>query len=314
MHTRHKLQTMTALTLLLVTLVLPGIARAQLTVFACEPEWAALTSEIGGDRVTVFSATHFMQDPHHIQARPSLIAKARQADLLICSGAELEAGWLPLLLRKAGNANIMSGPGQFFAADYIQKLEIPEQLDRSLGDVHAEGNPHVHTSPENLIHIAHQLSERLALLDAAGAEQYRQAGRQFQQQWKIRAEQWKQQAAVLQGLNIICHHKYWSYLVDWLGMKLVATLEPLPGVAPSSQHLAKVSKLAEQQSVAMIVHVAYVSERPANWLAERTGLPVVSLPASVDYQSGQSLDSWFSSIIDSLTAAADIRSSVTGNN
>jgi zinc/manganese transport system substrate-binding protein len=277
--------------------------QAGIDVFACEPEWAALVKELGGDRLNVYSATTSMQDSHHIQARPSLIAKARRADLLVCSGAELESGWLPLLLRKSGNASIQPNqPGYFMAADYIEKRDVPEKLDRSMGDVHAEGNPHIHTSPENILLVADALYERLAEIDVENRADYLARYQSFEKLWKQSLEQWKAKAAVLSGVNIVTHHTYWTYLNEWAGMHVLATLEPVAGVSPSSSYLAKVKKQLSQQKPKMILHVSYVSDRPSQWLAEQTGSPVVALPATVDFQGGQTLSQWFDDVIQRLLA------------
>lgn len=285
-----------------VLLLIPGVANAALSVFACEPEWAALAKEIGGENLAIYSATTAAQDPHHIQARPSLIAKARRADLLICTGAELEVGWLPVLLRKAGNANIQPGrPGRFIAADYVPMLEKPERVDRSLGDVHAEGNPHIHTNPENILRIAGPLHERLKQLDPDNADSYVENYRVFMQQWNTLMARWTQEVVALNGQPIVSHHTYWSYLNAWLGLNRVATLEPIPGVPPTSSHLAKVKKQIEQTDIIMITLADYANDRPAQWLSQSTGIPVVSLPASVDFQQGQTLEQWFDVLIESLT-------------
>src|SRR5436190_5007831 len=125
--------------------LLPWPVLAALNVFACEPEWAALAQEIGGDKVSAYSATTALQDPHRIEARPSLIARARNADLLICSGSELEVGWVPLLLVQSGNSRIQPGsPGFLEVSQFVVKLEVPRVVDRALGDIHPAGNPHVH--------------------------------------------------------------------------------------------------------------------------------------------------------------------------
>lgn len=277
--------------------------QADINVFACEPEWAALAQELGGDELTIYSATTSMQDPHHIQARPSLIAKARRADLLVCSGAELEVGWLPLLLRKSGNAEIQQNqPGNFAAADFVKKYDVPESLDRSMGDVHAEGNPHIHTSPENILLVAAALQKRLSEIDTDNAEYYQQRYQVFEKQWKQSIAQWQQQIEFLRGESIVTHHRYWTYLNRWIGMRVLATLEPIPGVSPSSSHLAKIKKQLAQQNIRMIIHVTYVSDRPSQWLAEQTGAPVIALPATVDYQGGQTLSQWFDEVIGKLAS------------
>ena len=125
-----------------------SFAHATLKVFACEPEWDALARELGGDQVEVYAATTAQQDPHRVQARPSLIAQLRQADLLVCTGADLEAGWLPVLLRQARNPAVQPGqPGHFLAADQVTLLEVPTSIDRAEGDVHPQGNPHIQIDP-----------------------------------------------------------------------------------------------------------------------------------------------------------------------
>ena len=303
---RSNLRRLFSVSLVFGLMFISGSAQAALNVFACEPEWAALTKAIAGDRLTVYSATTAMQDPHHIQARPSLIAKARRADLLVCSGAELEVGWLPLLLRKSANADIQPGqPGHFFAADYVEKQGVPEKLDRRLGDVHAEGNPHIHTSPENILLVAEALQKRIAEIDPDNADYYQTRYELFEKNWRNKMQQWHQQTLSLRGANIVTHHTYWRYLNSWLGLNVLATLEPVPGVSPGSSHLAAVKKAVVQRDVTMIMHVSYVSERPAQWLFEQTGVPVVRLPATVDYQNGETLSQWFANVIDLMTAVVD---------
>ena len=286
--------------LMLMLIAVPDV-HATINVFACEPEWAALAEEIGGDRLTIYSATTSMQDPHHIQARPSLIAKARRADLLVCSGAELETGWLPLLLRKAGNANIQPGqPGNFVAADYVEKQDVPKKLDRSLGDVHAEGNPHIHTNPENILLVADALRQRLSEIDVDNKKNYSSRYLAFEKKWSQLMLEWKKQTSFLQGENIITHHNYWTYLNHWIGMNVLTTLEPVPGVSPSSSHLSKIKKQLSQKKIKMIIHVSYASDRSSQWLAEQTGSPVIALPATVDYQDGQTLSQWFDEVVQQL--------------
>ena len=161
-----------ALTLCLASIALSASA-APLRVFTCEPEWAALVRTLAPDAV-IGSATHALQDPHHIEARPALIGLLRTADLAVCTGASLEAGWLPMLQQRASNPAVQTGqPGMFFAAEQVRLIGIPERVDRSDGDVHTEGNPHLHLDPHRLQQVAASLSERLARLDPAGAASYR---------------------------------------------------------------------------------------------------------------------------------------------
>src|SRR6266852_1944055 len=199
----------------LSSLVFALPATASLNVFACEPEWGALAQELGGDKVSVYTATTALQDAHRIEARPSLIARIRSADLLVCSGSELEIGWIPLLLTQSGNSKVQLGnPGYFEASQYVVRLEIPKVIDRALGDIHPGGNPHVHTDPRNIARIAPVLIERMSQLDPANAEIYRSRGKSFLERWQAAIARWAQQAAPLRGVPIVVYHKDFSYFIN----------------------------------------------------------------------------------------------------
>lgn len=251
-------------------------------VFSCEPEWGALVRELAGDLAHINVATTAVQDPHHVQARPSLIAQARDADLLVCTGAELEVGWLPLLLRRANNKSIQPGtPGYFLAADQVRRLEVPQRLDRSQGDVHPQGNPHIHLNPRNIARVASALGERLARVDAANAARYRARTEEFLSRWATAVEGWEARTEPLAGIRLVTHHRSFSYLADWLDLIVVATLETRPGIPPSGAHLADLLvQLSEVPPVAIVL-TPYENEKPAGWLSQRLGVPVVHLPYTV---------------------------------
>jgi len=262
-----------------VLLALPSHA---LEVFATVPEWAALVKEIGGDKVNVFAATHGMQDPHRVEARPSLIAKARRAELVVATGAELEVGWLPIVLREAGNPRIQPGqPGYFEAAGFVRMLDVPARLDRAAGDVHAAGNPHVQTDPRNILKVGEALAERLAALDQANAGAYRAGLAAFTAKWRAAMARWEKEAAILKGVPIVVQHRSWSYLVDWLGMKEVAALEPKPGVEPSAAHLARLVEQTAASRPRLVVRAAYDHPRPVEWYSAEAKIPIVVLPFTV---------------------------------
>lgn len=283
-----------------------GSVHAALNIFACEPEWGALAQELGGDRVAVYNATTALQDPHHIQARPSLIASTRKAALLLCTGAELEAGWLPVLLRQSGNANIQPGrPGYFEAAAYVQMLEIPARADRAQGDVHASGNPHIQTDARNILLVANALAQRLVQLDAANAAFYQARQKDFTQRWQAALQRWEAAAAPLKNAPIVVQHKGFPYLERWLGLRQVATLEPKPGVEPNSGYLAEVLAQLQHQPAKMILRAAYSDGRSSAWLSERMRIPVVVLPFTVgaDEQS-KDLFALFDATLQRLLAGA----------
>jgi zinc/manganese transport system substrate-binding protein len=257
-------------------------AKADLKVLACEPEWGALVKELAGDKASVYVATTGLQDPHHIEARPSLVAAARNTELLVCTGAELEFGWLPLLIRQSGNNAIQPGkPGYFEAAAFVRKLEVPERLDRADGDVHAAGNPHIQTDPRNIALVAEPLARRLAELDPANAATYQARSTDFMARWKAATQRWDKEAAPLRGIPVVVQHKAFPYLQQWLGLVEVAVLEPKPGVEPTSAHLGAVLAGLQAKPAKMILRAAYNDGRGAEWLAERTKLPIVVLPFTV---------------------------------
>jgi zinc/manganese transport system substrate-binding protein len=257
-------------------------AHAALRVFACEPEWGALAQELGGKLVDVAVATSALQDPHQIQAKPSLIARARNADLVVCTGAELEIGWLPVLLQQSGNARVQPGqPGNFAAADFVRKLDVPAQLDRAQGDVHAAGNPHIQTDPRNIALVANALATRLQQLDPANAAQFAQAHTEFAKKWEQAITRWSAQAAPLRGTAVVSQHKAFVYLYDWLGIKEVAVLEPKPGVEPSAAHLQGVLAALKGAPAKMVLYAAYQDPRPSEWIAKNAGLAIVKVPFTV---------------------------------
>ncbi|MDR2689434.1 MAG: zinc ABC transporter substrate-binding protein [Azoarcus sp.] len=257
-------------------------AAATVKVLATLPEWEALAREIGGERVEATSATSARQDPHRIEARPSLIARARAADLVVATGAELEIGWLPVLLRESGNSRIQPGqPGYLETAALVRLRDVPHAVDRSMGDVHAAGDPHFHLDPRNIAPVAVALAERLARIDPAGAETYRANLARFQARWQAALTRWEAEGAALKGVAFLQAHRSFGYLADWLGMENRGELEPKPGVEPGGAHLSRI--VANQQSApaALILHAAYQDEAAGRWVADRAGIPLVLLPYTV---------------------------------
>jgi zinc/manganese transport system substrate-binding protein len=280
-------------------------SQAALRVFACEPEWAAVAHEIGGDKVETTSATTPDQDVHYIQARPSLIAQVRRADLVFCTGADLEVGWLPVLLRQAGNGKVQPGqPGYFEASSAVRMLEVPTSVDRSQGDVHPFGNPHIQTDPRNIALIAHALSERLGKLDTANAKFYTQRDAEFSQRWSAAVSKWTELAKPLQGMQIIVHHRSLVYLENWLGLVEVGALESKPGIEPSTGHLAELLEQVKNKNVKAIVRSTYQDSRASEWLSGRTGVNAIVLPHTVDSVPGtESLSAMFDVIVARLLEA-----------
>lgn len=273
-------KTLFTLLALFAAIALP--AHAAVNVLACEPEWAALAAEVGGDKVKVSSATTAQQDPHRIEAKPSLIARARNADLVICTGLELETGWLPILLQQSGNAKIAPGqPGFLEAGSVVPRLDVPGRVDRSQGDVHAAGNPHIQQDPHNIARVADVLAKRLSEIDAANAGFYQARHKDFAGRWAVAMQRWEQQAMALKSVPVVEHHKNMAYLLNWLGMRSVATIEPKPGVEPSAAHLSELVKQLQRQPARMVLSAAYQDARAPKWLSEQARIPAVTLPFTV---------------------------------
>jgi zinc/manganese transport system substrate-binding protein len=280
---------MLRLVALIIGLAATSTASA-LNVFVCEPEWGSLVDELAGDRAETTVATTAFQDPHRLQARPSLIAAVRRADLIVCTGADLEIGWLPLLLRRAGNAKIQAGnPGYFLAANHVRRIEIPASIDRAQGDVHPQGNPHIHLNPRNIRRVAEALADRLRQVDSANSAYYQSRLHDFEHRWSEATEQWEDRILQFDGLRLASHTRSFSYLAAWLDLDIVATLEPKPGIPASGAHLAAVLEQLTADPPVGVIRTPYENEKPSGWLSERLGIAEIVLPFTIG-GSSESVD------------------------
>jgi zinc/manganese transport system substrate-binding protein len=257
-------------------------AQAKLKVLATTPDWASLLNELGGDKLDVYTATSAFQDVHRVDAKPSLVARARSADLVVATGADLEIGWMPVLLQDSGNTKIQPGSqGYFECAPLVHLLEVPSAVDRSMGDIHPLGNPHVTLDPRNIAIIAKALSARLILLDSSNAAFYAGKGDDFQKRWQAASAQWDAKAAPLKGVGVVVIHKDQTYLMNWLGIREIAAIEPKPGVPPSAGYLGELVTKLTATPPKMILRNAYNDPKAADWLSARIHVPVVLLPYTV---------------------------------
>jgi zinc/manganese transport system substrate-binding protein len=257
-------------------------AHAALRVLATTADWGSLATELGGDKVSVYTATSALQDVHQVSAKPSLVARARTADLVVANGAELEMGWLPVLLQESGNPKIQPGsPGYFEATSAVRLIEVPTKLDRSMGDIHSQGNPHIQLDPRNIAAVGKALTARLAAIDPANAQYYQSRGADFQARWAAALTRWDQQAAGLKGVQVVVIHRDQAYLCNWLGLVQVATIEPKPGVPPTAGYLAGLVTQLSADQPRMILRNAYNDPKAAEWLSAKVGVPAVTLPFSV---------------------------------
>lgn len=291
------------LTLILGLLLCSGPGHA-LNILACETEWGALARAVAGPEAQIVVATDPSQDPHHIEARPSLISATRRADMVACTGAGLEAGWLPLLLSRGANPSVQRAPGLFLAAEHVTLLDKPERLDRSEGDIHASGNPHLHLDPRNFIALAHAMARQLGELQPAHAQRFADNAENFSRRWEARIADWEARAATLRGQTVVVHHRSWRYLLDWLEGRQLAELEPKPGLPPTPGHLAAlVAQLKGEAPPPLILYTRFNGDRAARWLADRSSGCAVELPfAPADTAGEAALGAFFDTLIERLLA------------
>lgn len=286
----------------------PGISLAMPLIFACEPEWGALAKTLTEGQAEVYVATTAAQDPHFIEARPSLLAAARRAEMVVCTGAELEAGWLPVLLRESANDKIQPGAtGHFMASDYVERLDVPERLDRSEGDVHAAGNPHVHLDPRNITLVTRALAT--AIRDSLPALSEKVSAREtaFVQRWEQAIARWQTQVAALKGQPVFVQHANSRYLTAWLGFNVIGAIEPKPGVPPNAKHLTNVLALHRATPAKLVLVAAYENAKPAQWLSEKAGIPVVVTPFTVGAEGAEDLFGVFDTTLQRLTQATHVQ-------
>jgi zinc/manganese transport system substrate-binding protein len=287
---------------LALTLALPLPALADVNVFSCEPHWTALLSEIGGKHVSVTTATGAYNDPHFIQAKPSLISAIRKADLVLCNGADLEVGWLPVLMNQGARDGVQPGQlGYMEASQYVTLLQVPTRVDRAQGDIHPYGNPHFQTDPRVMSSVAPELAKRLAQLDPSNAADYQKRYADFKVRWDAALAKWQQQAAPLKGMKLIAYHDGWVYMQDWLGVDVVGFLEPKPGIPPSPSHLADLLSAIKSQGVKGIIYTPYEDEQAPGWLADHGGIPKVVIADTVGADNDKDLFQFYQQIVDQLT-------------
>ena len=271
------------LTLLLLAAARPAAAGSKLAVVATTADLGALGTAVGGDAVSVTVLARPTEDPHFVDAKPSFIRLLNQADVLLEGGAGLEAGWLPPLLDGARNARIALGtPGRVVAATGLSLLEVPSQLDRSMGDVHPYGNPHFLLDPENAKTVARAIAEAFCTADGPRCETYRQHAGALAATLDQKLAEWQKQLAAVKGAKVVTYHKDFDYFARRFGLEVVDTLEPKPGIPPSPAHLAELVPKMEAAHVRLILVESFRERQTPDFVAEKTGAKVLTLPLMPD--------------------------------
>lgn len=276
---------------LLFGLVLPvGTARAELAVVSTTPDLASIARSIGGARVKVSALSLPSQDPHWVDARPHLALSLAKADLLLVTGADLEAGWLPTLLTGSRNGNVQRGAkGYLDCSTLVSLLEVPSgKVDRSMGDVHAQGNPHYMLDPTRVERVAVGIGKRLAELDPTGKSAYLEGTRRFVEELRAARAGWEKKLSKLRGRSVLAYHRSLSYLADWLGLRVVDHLEPRPGIPPNPRHIAHVIEIGKSERVVALLQEAWFPSNAAKVVADKLGVELVVLATMPKLDRGES--------------------------
>jgi zinc/manganese transport system substrate-binding protein len=275
---------------------------AAIHVVSSIPTLGSLAKEVGGARVEVESLGKGYQDPHFIEPKPSLMLVLNRADLLLHVGLELEIGWLPPLVLGARNPKIQPGePGNLDCSRAIPVLDVPAtKVDRSMGDIHPQGNPHYWLPPANARIIAREIAQRLAQLDPAGRADYEKNLAAFTARVDAKEKEWAARAAKLKGVKVATYHKSWSYLSQWLGLTEIGYVEPKPGIPPDPQHLARLIGVMKQEGARLLLVEDFYNKSVAALVAEKAGAKLLTLPTDVG--ATPAIKDWFA-LVDAVMKA-----------
>ena len=269
----HFFQIILAINILLGWLV---TSQAKLNVVTTTPDFGAIAREVGGDFVEVTVLAKATEDSHFVDPKPSYIVKLSKADILIEGGAELEMGWLPPLIDGARNSKIQLGkPGRVLCAEGLALLEVPAKLDRSMGDIHALGNPHFMTDPENARHAAKRICDAFSATDQEHEAAYRQRLEAFNKRLDEKLDAWKKRIEPFHGKRLVAYHNSWPYFARRFGIKIDLFLEPKPGIPPTPAHLAEVITTMKNEKIGIIIVEPYQNMRTAETVSEKTGATII---------------------------------------
>jgi zinc/manganese transport system substrate-binding protein len=292
--------------LLALTLFAATRARAEVSVVATTPDLASVAQAVGGARVKVTALALPTQDPHWVDAKPSLALALAKADLVVLTGAELEVGWLPALLTGARNGSIQRGArGYLEASTLVNLLDVPTgKVDRSMGDVHPTGNPHYMFDPRRVERVAVGIGKRLADIDPEGRAVYLEGARRFVADLREARGRWEGTLEKLRGTRVVSYHRSLTYLADWLGLVEVEQLEPRPGIPPSPRHVAHVIAVGRERGVSIVMHESWFPTNTSSVAAKKIGARLVTIPGMPDFQRGQSYIAFLGEVLEKLGGKA----------
>ncbi len=278
-------------------------ANAKINIVTTYPYIKSIVKEIAKDKVEVSSLSDGKWDPHFVPARPSLVVKLRNADLLIINGAQIEIGWLPPLLKRANNRKILPGKAGFLdLSTLFELIQKPQVVSRDFGDVHPQGNPHFYLDPVKIPKIAEAIKEKLCVLDSKNCSFYEKNLKIFKKNWKEYLTKWNGKMKKIEGSNAFEYHRIFDYFFLRYKINVAGTLEPLPGIPPTTSHLLKLIQFAKSHKVSFIVYAVYNPKDPIEFLSKKTGIKAILLPHDVNsLPQVKDIYSLFSEIVRRLT-------------
>jgi zinc/manganese transport system substrate-binding protein len=266
-------------------------AFAKLNIAATLPWIGSIASEIGKDKVSVTAFVKPNQDPHFVAAKPSMILDVRKADVLMYNGMDLEIGYLPVLVESSKNPKIQPGnTGHFDCSKFIEPIEVPTSVDRSMGDVHPQGNPHYQLSAKNILRVVEGMAEALSSIDPENAGFYTKNLSAFRERLQEKQRQWS--AIPLRGKKFIAYHKFFEYLALEFGFEIVGYIEPKPGIPPSASYVEKLIDMIRRAKPDAILSLSYYPQKEVKFLSEKTGVKGIIVPH--DVSETEKVKDWFS--------------------
>lgn len=273
--------------IVLLLIVAFSVVFAKVNIAATYPYLGVVAKAIGKDDVKVVVLGSAKYDPHFVVPKPSLISRLVNADMIIINGGGLEIGWLPPLLKRADNGKINPGsPGFVDVSQVIDMIDKPTAVSRAFGDIHPGGNPHFNTDPHNIIPIAMLIEHKLEIVDPAHKWDYARNLNEFLDHWKAFLRDFDEKMKPCKGLKVVQYHELYNYFLKRYGLIPVGTIEPLPGIAPSSKHTLELIKVMKQEGVKVILQDPYHEKKTAKFIASKTGAKVIILPHDVGAVKG----------------------------
>ena len=268
--------------LMILIIGIPSIVDAKLRVVVSYNYIADIVKKIGGEEVVVTPLSKGYKDPHYITPRPSFIAKMRKADLLIINGGQLEIGWIPPILKKANNPRINPGNKGFLDLfSFIEGIDIPKEISRAHGDVHPDGNPHFHLDPENILIVSKVIRDKLIDLNLSNKDIFTKRYKEFSEMWKKKIADWEMLLEKFSGKNVVQYHKNFDYFLKRFNLEQLGTLEPVPGIPPSTKHILEMIEIINNKGAEFIIHDVYHMKKPSRFVNRKTGVKLVVLPHDV---------------------------------